>query len=282
MHCFMFPGQPLLRAAAPVADKEYQAIRKLALDHTGLDIADLSWSREQFSENVALQVYGAAISLYRRRLLFQEGNRPDMIAEHSMGIYAALAASGSISEGEALELTFRIGACIARMADTGDYALGCMVGLPLEPLRAIAENNRVYLANHNTSRHFLLSGEKSGIESAVAEALQSGVFSAKVFPCDAPLHTPLMEAAVESLREIVADYRFAQPVVPLMNHIDQAFLTAAEVADFLLRELLLPVYWEKSYQALRAAGVAKFIEAGVGDSLKKYNRWIESEIARCQ
>jgi malonyl CoA-acyl carrier protein transacylase len=52
------------------------------------------------------------------------------------------------------------------------------------------------------------------------------------------------------------------------------------VADFLLRELLLPVYWEKSYQALRAAGVGKFIEAGVGDSLKKYNRWIESEAAR--
>ena len=84
------------------------------------------------------------MSLYRSRLLSQEGNRPDMIAEHSMGIYAALAASGSISEGEALELTFRIGLCIARMAETGDYALGCMVGLTLEPLLAIAENNGVY------------------------------------------------------------------------------------------------------------------------------------------
>lgn len=280
MHCFMFPGQPLLRAAEPADDKDYLAIRTLALAHTGLDIHDLSWRREPSSESVALQVYGAAMSLYRTRLLLQEGHRPEMIAEHSMGIYAALAASGSISEGEALELTFRIGACIARMADTGDYALGCMVGLPQEPLRAIAENNGVFLANLNTSRHFLLSGEKHGIESAVAESLRSGVFSAKVFPCDAPLHTPLMEAAVESLREIVADYRYAQLVVPLLNHIDQDFLTAPEVADFLLRELLLPVYWEKSYQALRAAGVTKFIEAGVGDSLKKYNRWIESEAAR--
>lgn len=280
MHCFMFPGQPLLRAAEPADDKDYLAIRTLALAHTGLDIHDLSWRREPSSESVALQVYGAAISLYRTRLLLQEGHRPEMIAEHSMGIYAALAASGSISEGEALELTFRIGACIARMADTGDYALGCMVGLPQEPLRAIAENNGVFLANLNTSRHFLLSGEKHGIESAVAESLRSGVFSAKVFPCDAPLHTPLMEAAVESLREIVADYRYAQPVVPLLNHIDQGFLAGPEVADFLLRELLLPVYWEKSYQALRAAGVTKFIEAGVGDSLKKYNRWIESEAAR--
>lgn len=280
MKCFMFPGQPLLRAAEPADDKEYQSIRTLALARTGLDIHDLSWSRNPSSESVALQVYGAAISLYRTRLPFQEGNKPDMIAEHSMGIYAALAASGSISEGDALELTFRIGACIARMAETSDYALGCMVGLPLEPLLAIAENNGVFLANYNTSRHFLLSGERHGIESAVAEALQSGAFSAKVFPCDAPLHTPLMEASMKNLQEIVAEYRYGELAIPLMNHIDQDFLTASEVGDFLLREILLPVYWDKSYQALRAAGVSKFIEVGVGDSLKKYNRWIESEAAR--
>ena len=280
MHCFMFPGQPLLRAAEPDNDKEYQAVRTLTLAHTGLDIHDLSWSRDPSTESVAHQVYGTAISLYRTRLLLQERHRPEMIAEHSMGIYAALAASGSISEGEALELTFRIGTCIARMAESGDYALGCMVGLPVEPLLGIAENNGVFLANHNTSRHFLLSGERHGIESAVAEALKSGAFSAKVFPCDAPLHTPLMEESAGSLREIVAEYRFAEPAVPLMNHIDQDFLTASEVGDFLLREILLPVFWDKSYQALQAAGVTKFIEVGVGDSLKKYNRWIDREAAR--
>jgi len=276
----MFPGQPLILGTESLDDTEYQAIRKIALAHTGLDIHDLSWSREPSTKSVALQIYGAAISLYRNRLLFQEGRRPDMIAEHSMGIYAALASSGSISEGAALELTFRIGACIALMADRGDYALGCMVGLSHEPLLAIAENNGVFLANHNTSRHFLLSGERLGIESAVAEALQSGAFSAKVFPCDAPLHTPLMEASAENLREIIADYTYAQPAVRLMNHIDQDFLTASETEAFLLRELLLPVYWDKTYLALRAAGVTKFIEVGVGDSLKKYNRWIESEAAR--
>ena len=38
----------------------------------------------------------------------------------------------------------------------------------------------------------------------------------------------------------------AEPAVPLMNHIDQDFLTASDMADFLVRELLLPVYWEKT------------------------------------
>jgi len=276
----MFPGQPLSRGAEPVDDADYQDIRKLALERTGLDIHDFSWGGEPSTESVALQVYGAAMSLYQARLLDRQGTRPGLVAEHSMGIYAALAAVGSIAFGDALEMTCRIGRCMARMAATGDYALGCMVGLPLEPLLAIAENNGVFLANHNTSRHFLLSGERFGIESAVAESLQNGAFSAKVFPCDAPLHSPLMEASTGCLREIVDEYRYAEPAVPLMNHIDQDFLTAREIKDFLLRELLLPVKWERTYRALRAAGVAKFVEVGFGDSLKKYNRWIESEAAR--
>ncbi len=280
MNCFMFPGQPLFTGPSPAEDQDFRDIVQLARERAGLDIQDMAWLGETSTESVALQVYGAAISLHHARRLAREGIRPNLVAEHSMGIYAALAHCGSITEGDALELTNRIGRCMARMSANGSYALGCMVGLPLEPLLSIAENNGVHMANHNTSRHFLLSGERAGIEGAVAEALAKGAFSAKVFPCDAPLHTPLMEAVEPFLREIVADFRFAQPAVPLMNHIDQDYLTASEVADFLLRELMLPVYWEATYLALRAAGVSRFIEVGVGDALKKYNRWIESEAAR--
>jgi malonyl CoA-acyl carrier protein transacylase len=48
----------------------------------------------------------------------------------------------------------------------------------------------------------------------------------------------------------------------------------------MMRELEFPVYWEKCYKALKKAGAATFLEVGAGDSLKKYNRWIESEAAR--
>jgi malonyl CoA-acyl carrier protein transacylase len=280
MNCFMFPGQPLLPGPQHPDDDDFRAIARLVRERTGLYLHDLSWSGKPSTESVALQVYGVAMSLYHGRRLSREGLRPSLIAEHSMGIYAALAVSGALREEDALELTFRIGLCLSRMADTGDYAFGCMVGLPLEPLLAIAENNGVYLANHNTSRHFLLSGERMKMESAVTEALHGGAFSAKIFPCDAPLHSPLMEVVADSLRNCVADYCFGEPSVPLMNHIDQNFLTGREVADFLLRELLLPVYWEKCYRALLAAGVTRFIEVGVGEALKKYNRWIENEAAR--
>lgn len=273
----MFPGQPLAFATPLPDDATFAEIARLAREYAFLNLVTLAWTEGSPSAQVKLQVYGVAVSLYRNRLLAAQGVKAALIAEHSMGIYPALAASGALGEGEVLELTLRAGICMARLGEKEAYALGCITGLTLEPLLAIAGNNGVYLANHNTSRHFLLSGTTAAMTGAVAEALSAGAFSARTFPCDAPLHTPLMEEAAAPLAVIFADYRYREPRVPLMNHIDQDYLTAGEIAEFLVRELHEPVFWERTYMALRSAGVRGFFEAGAGDSLKKYNRWIQHE-----
>jgi len=277
MNCFMFPGQPMAFATPLPDDPDFAEIARMAEKRAFLDLATLSWTKGKPTENVKLQVYGAAMSLYRHRLLLRQGMKPDIVAEHSMGIYPALAACGSIAEEEALELAFRIGVCFARLGEKDSYALGCVIGLPLEPLSAIAANNGIYLANLNTSRHFLLSGQAAAMAGAVAEALAGGAFSAKAFPCDAPLHSPLMEEIAAPLAEICGEYRYQEPAMPLINHIDQKHLAAAEIPGFLVRELCVPVFWERTYLALLATGVKKCLEAGTGDSLKKFNRWIDNE-----
>ena len=280
MHCFMFPGQPLFGPASLPDDQDFGHICTIINDRTGLELGTRSWTGATGSEQVMLQVLGVAMSLYGTRLLRRQGIVPRLVAEHSLGIYPALAAAGSITEGDAVEMAWRVGVRLAAMSDVREYALGCIVGLTLEPLLAIAEKHGVYLANHNTSRHFLLCGERGSMEEAEADALAAGAFSAKLFPCDAPLHTPLMVEAADDLMAIFAGYRYREPQVPLMSHLDQDFLTVADIPGFLLRELESPVYWERTYRALRAAGATAFHEVGMGDSLKKYNRWIESELGR--
>lgn len=280
MNCFMFPGQPLFRNAQTPEDSDFLEIAQLTQERTGLSLNDFNWLAEQGSESVKLQIYGVAMSLYQARRLRREGVKPGLIAEHSMGIYPALAAAGSLCEGDALELVWRVGNCMSHMGRSGEYALGCIVGLTLESILSIAENNGVYPANLNTSRHFLLSGGRRHMEATEAEALAHGAFSVKLFPCDAPLHTPLMTEVEGEMRGIFSDYRYHDPIIPLLDHIDQDFLAAADIPEFMMRELTLPVYWEKCYKALKKNGAVKFFEVGVGDSLKKYNRWIESEAAR--
>jgi malonyl CoA-acyl carrier protein transacylase len=276
MICFMFPGQPLSHDATLPGDADFAEIVALTRAHTGLDLSACTRAGEAHSEQVALQVYGVAVSLYRNRCLRAEGMKPAVAAEHSMGIYAALAACGSINEGEALELAFRVGVCMERRFQGQDHALGCVVGLTAEKLVVLAAEGAVFLANHNTSHHFLLSGGRREMEATLDQVLAAGAFSAKIFPCDAPLHTPLLAEAEGELTVIFRDYRYHEPAIPLMNHIDQEFLTAAEIPAFLMRELTETVHWEQTYRALLKFGAARFVEVGGGDSLKKYNRWIES------
>ena len=277
MICWMFPGQPVAFADTPSSDPEFQEIALLCQETTGFNPLEIGTSASNLSKSVRLQLLGACVSLYRSDVLTSQGGRPDLIAEHSMGIYPALAVSGSIDRATALALTWRIGEAMAEMSLRREYALGCVIGLTCAALAAIVADNGVYIANHNTSRHFLLAGEREKVDAALVEAAASGAFSVSVFPCDAPLHTPLIAEIAGGLQRIVAEYSFSEPHIPLVEHVGQTILTAAAIPRFLVDELCRPVYWETTYRALRSRGVTRFQEVGVGSALTKLNRWIDSE-----
>ncbi|QOX79248.1 ACP S-malonyltransferase [Trichlorobacter lovleyi] len=278
MILWAFPGQPLQWEQGTPDDDDFRAIADLCREHCGYDlISHQPLAGCRLSQHTCLQIYGVAMSLYRTRRLHSEGSRPALIAEHSLGIYAALAAANSIGEQEALELVCRIGSSMARMSATATYALGCVIGLQAAPLEEAARSNGVFVANYNTSRHFLLAGPRQGIEAALAECRAQGAFSVSSFPCEAPLHTPLMAEVGADLAAIVAEYHFREPALPLLEHCSQTNLTAARIPAFLVDELQQPVYWEQTWKAARAAGVTRCIEVGSGQALSKFNRWIDSE-----
>lgn len=277
MICWMFPGQPLRHDLPFPVTVEGQEIVALCRAATGFDPSAWQDVDGVTPENVRLQLYGTAYSLCRARQLRLAGQAPEVILEHSLGIYAALAACGSISERAALELTARVGRILARMAETDRYALGCIIGLGSGAVEAAAANHGVHVANYNTSSHFLLAGKRTRIMAALEECSAAGAFSLSVFDCDAPLHTPLLAEVAADLEMVFSDYRYAEPLIPLLNHIDQQPLTAGRIAAFLLDELLRPVWWQLSYAAALQLGAATFLEVGAGEALKKFNRWIDSE-----
>ena len=277
MNCFMFPGQPMALDNIPADDPAFHEMARHCQDVSGFNPCDAEQSPRRLTDSIRLQLFGATMGLYRFDLLIRQHGLPDIMAEHSMGIYPALAACGAADRRTALELTCRIGVCLATMGARCDYALGCVTGLTGTPLDSIAANNDVHIANYNTSRHFLLAGERERIQAATLEAEAAGAFSVGIFPCDAPLHTPLVNEVVAELRSIVADYTFHEPDIPLVDHLEQRRLKAADIPCFLVEELCRPVFWEKTYRALQREGVKHFYEVGSGSSLTKFNRWVDSE-----
>jgi len=275
---WLFPGQPLRCEQFTDHNHDLDQLHQLCCEVTGYDLLKgQPCSDGTLSNHTALQIHGVVSSLYRSRCLKKSGETPDLLAEHSLGIYAALAVAGCISEQVALELVARIGNSMSKLAGSREYALGCPIGLPVGLVEAAARNNGVYVANYNTSRHFLLAGVKQNIETALAECQAAGAFSVSSFACEAPLHTPLMAEISSDLAAIVADYRFVEPQIPLIESLAQTSLSAAAIPAFLVDELQQPVYWERTWKFVRAAGVTRCTEVGSGQALTKFNRWIDSE-----
>lgn len=278
MICFMFSGQPMTLTHPTLQDPDFAGLAACCREVTGFDLLGPDTAHPQLTESVRLQLFGTAIALFQFQKLMTLHGLPQIVAEHSMGIYPALVACGSLERTAAFELTLRIGRCLAEFGAGQEYALASIIGLERERLAVVAANQGVYIANHNTSRHFLLAGEHERIEAAATEAEASGAFSVGVFPCDAPLHTPLLNPLVPQLTGIVADYTFIEPQVPLLEHFRQELLTLERIPQFIVDELCQPVYWDATYRALRQKGVTRCYEVGASQALTKFNRWIDSDI----
>jgi malonyl CoA-acyl carrier protein transacylase len=275
--CVLFPGQPLSFGPPLPADPEGDALRILSVERASFDLDSREFRGGPSTENVKLQLHGVASSLCHFRRLLRQGARPALLSGHSMGIYPALAAAAVLGDGDVLELAYRAGARMARMSETGEYRLACVVGLRRDRVESAARGNGAFLANLNTSRHFLLSGPRDSVEGAAGEALAAGARSAACFPCDAPLHTPLMEEVRRPMEEIFSSFPYRPGVLPILESVSQRILSPDDLPSFLFEELVRPVSWEATYRALRVAGATRFLEAGDDLSLRKYNRWIDSE-----
>jgi len=277
MICWMYPGQPLKFQVNPPEDRNFIEISEMCRNRATFDLINCSPLVSGMSPNVCMQVYGVATSLYNTRKMINSGIKPDIIAQHSMGIYPALSASGVISEEDALELTFRVGNCMSKMNLDNQYLLGCVIGLSADTILPLLPASGVYVANYNTSKHFLLAGLKVDIIKFLDTLSTAGAFSISRFNCDAPLHTPLMARISDELNVIFDDYCYAAPSIPLVSHNGEFINDAEDIRIFLHDELLRPVYWEKTFNFLKSVGCNRFIEVGSGTALKKFNRWIESE-----
>jgi len=277
MICWMFPGQPVSFGNPLQSDDVFRDIAETCLSITGFDPGRAETGAYILTESVRLQLFGLCCSIWKYRRLALDGRTPDFVTEHSMGIFPALVACNVAPVEDVIEMTFRAGVRMAEAFKDGSYSLGCVTGMRLPQISAIADNHGVYIANCNTSCHFLLSGSGSGIEAALLEAGAVGAYSVSTFSCDAPLHTPLMEVIADDLKGIYADYSYHEPAIPLIEHVSQQFLTASSIPKFLYTELCQPVQWEESYRSIRRLGVVQFIELGFGGSLTKFNRWIDSE-----
>jgi malonyl CoA-acyl carrier protein transacylase len=280
---FCFPGQIRERVIledqhALRTDPHFREWIEKASRVTQFDLLQFSFKGEgeKIGLDLKLQISTYLLSMIHFYRLRAAGWVPDVFAEHSMGIYAALAASEAITFEEGLFITESIGRLLEREGSLRRGSLASIIGLPLEEIEKICHDlngHPLAIANYNGSMHFVLSGEEVGVEKAISLALSRKAVSASRLPFHTALHSPSLLSLQGDIQHLLRDIEIVPPKFPILNHWTIRPLKRDEVKDFLSQEIGQPVYWDQCVARLIQEGVTQFIEVGQEATLTKLIRW---------
>ena len=203
--------------------------------------------------------------------------RPAFFAGHSLGEYSALCAAGVVSPRDCLALVTRRGELMEREGAKRPGGMRAVLGLTVDEVESLLEDftgGMVVIANHNSERQVVISGDLVGLGGFSDVCSRNG---ARIVPLNvsAPNHSPLLGGAVEDLAAVLRDIDFNRPSVPVVFNVTaEREEDPAAIRSIMARQIATRVRWYESINLMLREGVELFIEAGSGKVLSGLMRKI--------
>jgi [acyl-carrier-protein] S-malonyltransferase len=252
---------------------------------SGMPIAQycLEGPQESLTETQVAQPALFALSMALADYARQIGLQPDFVAGHSLGEYTAAIVSGVVNADDGLRLVCRRGKLMAEIQSERPGAMGAVIGLPAEQLRDLCEKasaaGMVTLANLNTPKQIVVSGEAAGVDKLLEMAREAGAERALRLQVGAGFHTSLMEPVQTRLSEFMNELTWSEPQVPLVANASGEILTTSDqIRQALIAQIASPVLWVACVQRLVQAGCTTFLELGAGRVLGGLVRQINPDV----
>lgn len=251
------------------ADAEAMDYWKQAEKISGLPLREIYWEGDEAAMNdtAALQPALTVVNFNLWRELEKRlGVRPAAAAGHSLGEFAALAASGTLMPKSVLEITSLRGRLMAQADPDGIGGMAAIVRLSPEIVEnivedAVSESGELLIAaNFNTPEQTVVSGSARAVALACekARSLKGRGMQLKV---SGAFHTPMMEEANRELAPLLEKADWKNPRFPVYCNVDgKAARDAASAKKSILRQMISPVYWMQLIRNLYLAGVRWWME----------------------
>lgn len=215
----------------------------------------------------------------------QRGQRPKVLAGHSLGEYSALVAAGVINLHDAARLVRTRGQLMQQAAPEGVGSMAAVLGaedaLVLEVCQQASDDHVVVPANFNSPGQIVIGGHSAAVDRAIALLNERGVRKVVKLAVSVPSHTPLMREAADRLAEAMQtiSWQMPEPALPVVQNVDARVHQGVDaIRDALVRQLYLPVQWTGCVQTLSAMGVTQVFECGPGKVLTGLIKRIDKSV----
>ena len=289
MKAFIFPGQGCQKEGMGRDLYEHfpkaRAIFEQANDILGERFSDVlfSASEEQLMDTRYTQ---PAIFIYEVALaLGQDEVKPECVAGHSLGEYAALVVSGALTFEETLPFIKTRGQVFYEAFQKHPSAMGAIIGVPDEQVLAVLkqvgeeDGESLYIANFNGPGQLVVTGARNSIKKACKILKEMGAKRALVLPMKGVGHSPNSAEEGAILAEELKKLNFRTPRIPIYQDADgEAHTDPEQILDNQIKLMTYPVQWTKLTNNMAANGVTEFYEVGTDDTLQKIVRRMKPDL----
>ena len=203
-------------------------------------------------------------------------------AGHSLGEYSALCCAGSINFDQTITLLKKRGEAMQNALPNRDGGMTAVLGSNLEVIQNILIENKskfsCFVANDNSNGQIVMSGKISELELFGQELKKKNIKFVNL-PVTAPFHCPLMKSATDSMKDIIINTKFKDPLVSIVSNVTaRPSNKSDEIKKLLVDQIEKPVRWRESIENMIGQGINNFIELGPGKILSGLVKRIDRNV----
>lgn len=221
-----------------------------------------------------------SIAIYR--ILQAKGIKPDIVAGLSLGEYSALVAAGALDFETALKLVAKRGQLMEEAAPAGSGKMVAImnadVALIEQACQEASSLGVVSPANYNTPQQIVIGGQVEAVDKAVAILKEAGVKRMIPLQVSGPFHTALLQPASQALAAVLKDITFDAFSIPLVGNTEASIMSKETIPSLLARQVMEPVRFYESIEAIKVFGVEQVIEIGPGKVLSGFIKKIDKTL----
>ena len=244
----------------PSAKDKFEQARQVL----GWDVLELCQSQEdKLSRTLYTQPCLYVVESILADVLIDRGNRPNLVAGHSLGEYVALYSARVFEFDAGLRLVKRR----AELMDSAsDGMMAALIGFDREQLeQQLQQTSDVVLANDNSPAQVVISGTPEAVKNLLA---QIKVKRAVPLNVSGAFHSPLMAEAAAEFQEVLESVPFSNAQFPVLSNVEPVpTVEAAVLKNRLQRQMTGSVRWRELSMQLPVEGIERVVEIGPGKVL---------------
>ncbi|OQR91679.1 malonyl CoA-acyl carrier protein transacylase [Achlya hypogyna] len=199
----------------------------------------------------------------------------DYALGHSLGQFSALVATDALRFADAVKLVHHRGkAMMQAMEGASDPgAMAALLPATAETADAVCARAQretglvCQVANYNSSKQVVISGNAAAVDAAVALAKEFRVRRAVRLDVSAPFHCALMQPAADMLARALEKVPLREPSIPVICNVTAETLAVEDMRARLSWQVVAPVKWSQSVDFCLNHNARTFLELGYGGVL---------------